>query len=211
MNPEGRSPPRREVSGGPPSSTKPVQKVSNKIYEAKQSGMFVKWYPFLLSLFIFVPLVSAHGGEVTVVEEVLSNGQILLISMLGALVMWQLTSSMITIKAPVWTPVMMALLAYTGLVHLLLGLNETLLLVGGIGALAAAFGLTILNLSPGIVRGGTFALGGGVCVMLVGFFLSNHDLHMLLEDRLGLSTKLAEIALLAMMVKHGAFDPTKKQ
>lgn len=171
----------------------------------------MKSYLLLLSLFIFVPLVSAHGGEDTPVEDVLSNGQILLISMLGALAIWQLTGSMITIKAPVWTPVMMALLAYTGLVHLLLGLDETLLLVGGVGALAAAFGLTTLNLSPRILRGGTFALSGGLCVMLVGFFLSNHDLHMLLEDRLGLSTKLAEIALLAMMVKHGAFDPTQKQ
>ncbi len=156
-----------------------------------------------------LPLASAHGGEDTLVEEVLSNGQILLISVLGSLVIWLITNSMLAIKASLWTPVMMGLLAYTGLVHVLLGIDETLLLVGGLGALAGVVGLTLVELKPTVERRASFALAGGLCVMVVGFFLANHDLHMLLEDQLGLSTKLVELLLLVLMFRRGTFTAEK--
>jgi hypothetical protein len=47
-----------------------------------------------------------------------------------------------------------------------------------------------------------FGLGSVISVMLIGYFATNHDLHYISEDYLGLITKVAEIGLLQQLVTN---------
>ena len=37
--------------------------------------------------------------------------------------------------------------------------------------------------------------------MLVGYFVSNHNLHYIMEDYLGITTKLAEVTIITLVYK----------
>ena len=155
----------------------------------------------LLILVLLLPLASAHGGDDTQQDEVISSGQILLISVVGALGLWQLTAVMWNIRAEKLSPFMVGLAGYSGFVHLFLGLEDPLLLVGGIGVMAGLCALVLFELGEQRHRMIQLGLGAGVLVMFVGYFVSNHDAHMVLEDRLGLTTKLAELAFILLLFR----------
>ena len=48
----------------------------------------------------------------------------------------------------------------------------------------------------------TLGLGMGVTVMFAAYFVSNHDLHYIAEDYLGITTKLAELAIIILLKKE---------
>lgn len=155
----------------------------------------------VLFLVLLLPLASAHGGDDTQQDELISSGQILLISVVGALGLWQLTAVMWNIRAEKLSPHMVGLAGYSGFVHLFLGIEDPLLLVGGIGVMTALCALVLFDLGEQRHRTIQLALGTGVIVMFAGYFASNHDVHMVLEDRLGLTTKLAELAFIMLLYR----------
>lgn len=96
---------------------------------------------------------------------------------------------------------MVGLATYTGLIHLLLGLDDTLLLVGGVGVIGLLVALVVVDLSPQRERFALLGLCGVTVAMFVGYFVSNHDPHMIFEDRLGLTAKLSELVLMGLLVR----------
>ena len=76
--------------------------------------------------------VSAHGGESSNGLEVgLTTGQTLLFSLVGGLAAMQATSVLFNIRSTSLSPLMVGLATYTGLIHLILGFDDRLLLLGG--------------------------------------------------------------------------------
>ena len=100
-----------------------------------------------------------------------------------------------------FTPAVFSFAVFTGMVHVLLGINDRILLIGGVSVLAILF----LSISSWMDQKKTkisrLALGGVTITMFIGYFVSNHDLHYVLEDYLGITTKLSEIALLTGIYK----------
>lgn len=165
------------------------------------SPIMARWALILLVLMGALSTASAHGGEDGLQEEQISNSQVLLISGIGALVLWQSTSVLVGVRADGFSPVMVALAGYSSLVHLMLGLQDTLLLAGGAGLMIGLVALVMLDLGEQRHRWIQLAMGAGVLVMFIGYFASNHELHAFLEDRLGVTTKIAELALLTLLYR----------
>ncbi len=162
--------------------------------------------PTLLSLALlslgYLTTVSAHGGENSDAVEVgLTTGQTLLFSLVGGLAAMQATSVLFSIRSTNVSPLMVGLATYTGLIHLLLGLDDTLLLVGGLGVLGLLVTLVVVDLPVNRERLALLGLTGVVVAMFVGYFVSNHDPHMIFEDRLGLTAKISELVLMAFMIR----------
>ena len=86
--------------------------------------------------------------------------------------------------------------------HILLGLNDDLLLLGGVGVIVI-LGLSLfVNFSQWQYKIARLGLGLGVTVMFVAYFVSNHDIHYIIEDYLGITTKLAELAIVILLMKE---------
>ena len=152
-----------------------------------------------------LPLVSAHGGE-TEDAATMSASQVLLLAAIGAAMVWQLTASVWPAKSAMLSPVMAGLSTFTGMVHLLLGLEDPLLLLGGTGVMVITIALLVWNLNPQRERQVFVAMTALLVVMFVGYFAANHDPGMIMEDRLGVTTKLAEVALLVLLYRAWRLD-----
>lgn len=113
----------------------------------------------------------------------------------------QTTSSLFSIRSANVSPLMVGLATYTGLIHLLLGLDDTSLLVGGVGVLGLLLVLVVVELPVNRERLALLGLCGVTAAMFVGYFVSTHDPHMIFEDRLGLTAKICELALMGLMVR----------
>jgi len=73
--------------------------------------------------------------------------------------------------------------------------------VGGIGVI----GILVASLIPNLKRFKVqlrLGLGFVVSMMLIGYFVTNHDLQYISEDYLGIITKLAEIGLLQQLLTN---------
>ncbi|MGB1587743.1 MAG: hypothetical protein ACPHJD_02880 [Poseidonia sp.] len=152
-----------------------------------------------------LPLVSAHGGE-TEDAATMSASQVLLLAAIGAAMVWQLTASVWPAKSAMLSPVMAGLSTFTGVVHLLLGLEDPLLLLGGTGVMVITIALLVWNLNPQRERQVFVAMTALLVVMFVGYFAANHDPGMIMEDRLGVATKLAEVTLLLLLYRAWRLD-----
>lgn len=141
----------------------------------------------------WLPFASAHGDEAS---SGLANYQILGISLLLALLAYPILSKKLSSNNPVFTPTIFSLAVFTGMVHVLLGINDRILLIGGIGVLGTLFFSITFPMDEKKSRLARIGLSGVTIVMFIGYFVSNHDLHYVLEDYLGIATKLSEIALL---------------
>ena len=143
--------------------------------------------------------VSAHGGESGPgFEASITTGQTLLISLVGGVAAFQLTTTLVTIRSEMLSPLMVGLAAYTGIMHLLLGMEDSLLLLGGFGVLGLLAVLMFIGLPIHQERLAVLGLCVVIVCMFVGYFLNNHDAHMILEDRLGLTAKISELLLLGL-------------
>ena len=93
-------------------------------------------------------------------------------------------------------------MVYTGAVHVMLGLQDIIFMIGGIGIIGLGFAPLVLNFAK--TNEGLFQIGLCInaAIMFVGYFVSNHDIHYLMEDYLGITTKLAEITILALVYKQ---------
>jgi len=146
-----------------------------------------------------VPFASAHGDESTSGP---TNLQIMLISIVLSASIYLLITRFLELQTCLSSPLVFALASYTGSTHILLGLNDNLLLFGGIaviGILGLSFVVNLSQLQDKIARLG---LGLGVTVMFVAYFVSNHDIHYIIEDYLGITTKIAELAIIILLMKE---------
>ena len=89
----------------------------------------------ILGFSVFVILASlqsasAHGGEDS---EGLSNLQIMLISLAICAVFYFLFRKLSDSESNANNGLLLTLVAYTGTVHILLGLNDMIFLLGGLG------------------------------------------------------------------------------
>ena len=154
---------------------------------------------FILSFLFFVQSASAHGGED---KEGLSNLQIMLISLAACLVIYLISEKIFTIDIESNNKIFLSLVTYTGTVHVLLGVNDFLLLFGGISVLLIAVVANATNIGGenyGLLQ---IIMGVAIVSMFVAYFVSNHDLHYIAEDFLGITTKLAELGVIALIIRQ---------
>ena len=146
-----------------------------------------------------LPFVSAHGDQSTSGP---TNFQILLISIVISASIYFLITRFLEIQRYLSSPLVFALTSFTGSVHILLGLNDDLLLFGGVGVIGILVLSLFVNLSQWQDKMARFGLGLGVTVMFGAYFVSNHDIHYIIEDYLGIATKLAELAIIILLMKE---------
>ncbi len=144
-------------------------------------------------------LVSGHEGEST---DGLTNFQILLISIVISACIYFLVSRFIEEREYRPSPLVFTLVTFTGSVHILLGLSDYLLLIGGVGVIGILGLSLIVNLSPLRDKIARLGLGLVVAIMFVAYFVSNHDLHYIIEDYLGIITKLAELSIIILITRE---------
>ena len=153
-------------------------------------------FAILLSL---IPIASAHGEEES---TGLSNSQVLIIVSLAAIMVYFLTNKFLTSRQTVFSTPIIVLTSFTGLVHILLGIDDNTLLLGGIGALGLIYLPMFLTLDEQKTKYVTLSLMILVLIMFVAYFVSNHDIHYILEDYLGLITKITELGILALLFRN---------
>ena len=143
--------------------------------------------------------VSAHGGEDS---EGLSNLQIMLISLAICAVFYFLFRKLSDSESSANNGLLLTLVAYTGTVHILLGLNDMIFLLGGLGIIAIATAPFVTEIARSRERLLQTALALSALTMFIAYFVSNHDLHYIAEDYLGLTTKLSEIGIIGLVLKN---------
>ena len=154
---------------------------------------------FSLVLLALLESVSAHGGEG---KEGLTNLQIMLISLSLCVIFYVIWNKISNKNSEPSKTILLTLVLYTGSVHILLGINDFTLLLGGIGVLSIAGVSSLTNFGKekeGIMQ---VMLGLIIVTMFVAYFVSNHDLHYIVEDYLGITTKLVEIGIIAFIIKN---------
>ncbi|MDA8545669.1 hypothetical protein N9K60_02645 [Candidatus Poseidoniales archaeon] len=162
----------------------------------------------LLFSFSFVQIASAHEGEES---SGLSNIQVLIISGASSLVFFLLFAVVKQYDVIVARSSLYSLVLFTSTVHILLGLDDSLLIIGSVGALSVTFFPLVSNFSKRFYQIADFALALTVLSMLIGYFVYNHDLHYILEDYLGIITKLVELSILFILAKQHIFIERKTE
>jgi hypothetical protein len=143
--------------------------------------------------------VAAHGGEPS---DGLSNIQITLISLVLSAISFFLIPRIWDLETNVQRKIILSAVIYTGAVHVMLGLDDLVFMIGGVGIICLGFAPLVLNFAKTNERIFQIGLCLNAAIMFVGYFVSNHDLHYILEDYLGITTKLAEITILALLFKQ---------
>ena len=146
-----------------------------------------------------VPLASAHDGESSGGP---TNFQIMLISIFISASIYFLITRFLENQTYLSSPLVLALASFTGSVHILLGLNDYLLLLGGVGVIGILVLSLFINFSQLQDKIARLGLGIGVTVMFAAYFVSNHDIHYIIEDYLGITTKLAELVIIILLKKE---------
>lgn len=165
-----------------------------------------------LTMTIFVlsiPVVSAHGDAES--SSILTNIQIFLISVSISAVVFLVLRTKFPKKLSVFTPSIFSLALLSGLVHILLGITDQILLLGGVGVLAIIASPMLIKFNDARERIARFSLGGLSLLMFIAYFVSNHDIHYVLEDYLGIVTKISEIGVIIGLVKLRKIAGTEEE
>jgi hypothetical protein len=160
-----------------------------------KNGRNYWWFLFILVL--AMPVVQAHGDN----EATMSNPMVLFVSILSTVFAWSTGSEWLTKNSSIGSPLVFCLAIFSGTVHILLGLDDIILIVGGVGII----GILIASLIPTLKRFEVqlkLGLGLVVSTMIIGYFVTNHDLHYISEDYLGIITKFAELGLLQQLLTN---------
>ena len=156
---------------------------------------------FLATVFtgiLFLGNVAAHGGEPT---DGLSNLQITLISFGLFAVSFFLIPKLWESESNTSRKVLLSAVVYTGAVHIMLGLEDVIFMIGGIGIICLGFAPLVVEFAKSNENLFQIGLCINAGIMLVGYFVSNHDLHYIMEDYLGITTKLAEVTIITLVYK----------
>ena len=161
---------------------------------------------FLVSTIL--PTVAAHGGE----EEpaALSNSQVLIIASLTAILVYFLVNKFLASRQAVFPSSVVSLASFSGLVHILLGLEDSTLLLGGVGVMGLIAIPMVIKLDEQKGKVISYSLILLIGVMFVAYFVSNHDLHYISEDYLGIITKLIEITAIVILAREMRSKITSK-
>ena len=151
----------------------------------------------LVVLVLAMPVVQAHGDN----DATVSNTMVLFVSIISSVFAWLAGSEWLTKNSSIGSPLVFCLAVFSGTVHILLGLDDLVLMVGGVGVI----GMLIASLIPTLKRFESqlkLGLGLVVSTMIIGYFVTNHDLHYISEDYLGIITKFAELGLLQQLLTN---------
>ena len=154
------------------------------------------WWSVII-LVLAIPVVQAHGDN----ESTMSNSSVLFIGIISSFFVWSVGNEWLKMNSFIGGPVVFCLGVFSGTVHVLLGLDDLILMVGGIGVIVVLVASLIQNLKRFKVQL-RIGLGIVVSMMLIGYFVTNHDLHYISEDYLGIITKLAEIGILQQLLTN---------
>ena len=149
---------------------------------------------------LFTTIASAHGDEESSAR--FSNLEILFTALTLSLVGFLLTATKYAEKMTVFSASTFSFALYTGSVHALLGLNDGILLLGGGGVLSLLFASVIFTFSNSKLKLARIALALVSIIMFFAYFVSNHDIHAILEDYLGITTKISEIYVIIGLLIH---------
>lgn len=153
----------------------------------------------ILASVTFIGNAAAHGGETS---DGLSNMQITLISLGLSALSFFLIPRIWDLQSNVQRKIMLSAVIYTGAVHVMLGLDDVIFMIGGVGIICLGFAPLVLGFAKTNEKIFHIGLCLNAAIMFVGYFVSNHDLHYLMEDYLGITTKVAEITILALVYKQ---------
>ena len=151
----------------------------------------------LVVLVLAMPVVQAHGDN----DATVSTPMVLFVSIISSIFAWSAGSEWLTKNSSIGSPLVFCLAVFSGTVHILLGLDDLVLMVGGVGVI----GMLIASLIPTLKRFESqlkLGLGLVVSTMIIGYFVTNHDLHYISEDYLGIITKFAELGLLQQLLTN---------
>lgn len=158
-------------------------------------------YFFTMTIFFLtIPVVSAHSEAES--SPILTNMQIFLISVSISTIVFLAFRAKFPMKPSVFTPSIFSLALLSGLVHILLGITDRILLLGGAGMLAIIASPMLIEFNDARERVARFSLGGLSLLMFIAYFVSNHDIHYVLEDYLGIVAKISEIGVIIGLVKN---------
>ena len=155
----------------------------------------------ILSLLIVLP-VAAHGGEEEAAAAGFSDGMILVISLVAAVVVGLGLMAWSAIQLRPIQLLIAALVVLTAVVHLMVGVEAPLLLANGVGYLAilAALYLLPVNFFKGLRVPLYWLLIAYTLITIISFFVIHpggmEDGSL---DWLGLVTKAAEVVLVVLV------------
>lgn len=151
----------------------------------------------IITVVILMPLSSAHGDEAS---SGLKEYQVLGIALATALLL-PLFMTRFGSEDPFFPQTVFSLAVFTGMVHILLGINDRILLIGGISVIGILLLSLTVHMDDKKSKSTQYSLSAVTITMFIGYFVSNHDLHYVLEDYLGIATKISEIALLVCIYR----------
>jgi len=154
-----------------------------------------------LVIVFFTTIASAHGEEES--SPIFGNLEILLLALTLSLGGFLLTMKKYSQKMIVFSTYTFSFALYTGSVHVLLGLKSGILLIGGFGVLGILAAPIFFSLNERMRRGARTSLAVVSIFMFIAYFVSNHDIHSLLEDYLGITTKISEIGVVISLFNSG--------
>ena len=163
------------------------------LFTSMASAKYMVMLPFSLLL---LTNVAAHGGED---GGGMSNVQVLISSLIGAVIVFLSAGKISKFELEGNQRLILTLAFFTGIVHILLGLKDTLLLVGGIGVIAISSPRLFSQSIHSMYRINLIILGVAISTIFIAYFVSNHSLHYIVEDYLGIVTKLTELGILILI------------
>jgi hypothetical protein len=159
-------------------------------------------YLFTVTVIVlFSTIASAHGDEES--SPRFSNLEILFIALTLSLVGFLLTATKYSQKMTVFSAYTFSFALYAGSVHILLGLSDGILLLGGCGVLSIVFAPVLFTFNDSKMKLARISLAALSTIMFFAYFVSNHDIHAILEDYLGITTKISEITIIIGLLIHG--------
>ena len=99
----------------------------------------------LWSLFVLVlamPVVQAHGDN----ESTMSNSSVLFICLISSVFVWSVGNEWLKMNSTIGGPAVFCLGVFSGTAHVLLGLDDLTLMVGGIGVIGLLVALGVFLL-----------------------------------------------------------------
>ena len=167
-------------------------------------------YFFTLTIFILnIPIASAHGDANN--TSLLTNMQILLISISISVTTFFILRKKFPEKLSVFTPSIFSLALLSSIVHILLGINDEILLLGGAGMLTIILSPMLIELNDTRENIAKISLGTLSLLIFVAYFVTNHDIHYIAEDYLGIVSKVSEIGVIVGLVTNRKISGSEEE
>lgn len=177
-----------------------LSKIAKHVRVVTMMNRAIRYFLTLTIFVLTIPVVSAHGEAES--SSILTNMQIFLISVTVSTTVFLVLRTKFPKKLSVFTPTIFSLALLSGLVHILLGITDRILLLGGAGMLTIIASPMLIKFNDTRERVARFSLGGLSLLMFVAYFVSNHDIHYVLEDYLGIVAKISEIGVIIGLFKN---------